>query len=67
MKEGLMNGLTEEQIAKIKECKSQQEVLALDKEKGITLTDEQLEAVSGGCGTTLSCQNCASTVVEGKG
>lgn len=48
MKEELLKGLTEEQITKIKACKSQEEVLALAREEGIELTDEQLEAVSGG-------------------
>ena len=48
MKEELLKGLTEEQIAKVKACKNQEEVLALVREEGIELTDEQLEAVSGG-------------------
>ena len=51
MKEELLKGLSEEQIAKIKACKSKEEMLALAKEEGIELTDEQLEAVSGGCNT----------------
>ena len=52
MRAELLKGLTEEQIAKIKACKSQEEMLALAKQEGIELTDEQLEAVSGGsaCG-----------------
>lgn len=48
MKEELLKGLTEEQIAKVKACKNNEEVLKLAKEEGIELTDEQLEAVSGG-------------------
>ena len=48
MREELLKGLTEEQIAKIRECKSQEELLKLAKEEGIELTDDQLEAVSGG-------------------
>ena len=48
MKEELLKGLTEEQIAKVKTCKSQEELLKLAKEEGIELTDEQLTAVSGG-------------------
>ena len=52
MKEELLKGLSEEQVAKIKACKNQEEMLAVAKEEGIELTDEQLEAVSGGCGTT---------------
>ena len=48
MKEELLKGLSEEQIAKVKACKNQEELLALAKEEGIELTDEQLEAVNGG-------------------
>ena len=40
MKEELLKGLTEEQIAKVRECKSQEEVLAFAKEEGIELTDD---------------------------
>lgn len=64
MKEELLNGLTEEQVAKVKACKSQEEILKVAKEEGIELTDEQLEAVSGGCGTEsppLQCPGCGST------
>ena len=63
MKEELLKGLSEEQIAKIRECKNTEEVLAIAKEEGIELTDEQLEAVSGGGCTkeTVHCPNCGST------
>ena len=54
MREELLNGLTEEQIAKIKTCKNSEEMLAVAKEEGIELTDEQLEVVSGGCGTSTT-------------
>ena len=37
----------EEQIAKVKACKDQEEVLALAKAEGIELSEEQLEAVVG--------------------
>ena len=51
MKKELLKGLTDEQIAKVKACKNQEELLELAKEENIDLTDEQLEAVSGGgCG-----------------
>jgi len=52
MKKELLKGLSEEQIAKIRACKSQEELLALAKREGIELTDEQLEAVSGGACST---------------
>ena len=48
MREELLKGLTEEQIAKVRACKNQEELLALAREEGIELTDEQLAAVSGG-------------------
>ena len=48
MKEELFKGLSEEQIAKVKACKNTEEMLAIAKEEGVELTDEQLEAVSGG-------------------
>lgn len=65
MNEELLKGLTEEQIAKVKACKSKEEVLDFAKEEGIELTEEQLKAVSGGCGSTWYtggvCPNCGST------
>ena len=65
MKEELLKGLTEEQIAKVKACKNQEEMLALAKEEGIELTDEQLEAVSGGCVTIsgLYCPRCGKEAI----
>jgi transposase-like protein len=62
MKEELLKGLTDEQIAKIKACKNQEEVLNLAKEEGIELTEEQLAAVSGGCGASsnVQCPSCGS-------
>ena len=48
MKKELLKGLTEEQIAKVKQCKNHEELLALAKAENIELTDEQLSAVSGG-------------------
>ena len=58
MRKELLEGLTEEQIAKIKSCKTQEEILKLAKEEGIELTDDQLEAVNGGCGTTTGYWGC---------
>jgi hypothetical protein len=48
MKQELLKGLTEEQIAKVKACKNHEELLAIAKAEGIQLTDEQLAAISGG-------------------
>ena len=41
-------GLTPEQCEKARTCKSTEEILAVAKEEGYELTDEQLEAISGG-------------------
>jgi len=62
MREELLKGLTEEQIAKVKECKTSEEILALAKEEGVTLSDEQLAAVSGGglCRSNNKCPKCGS-------
>ena len=72
MKKELFKGLTEEQIGKAKECKSAEELLALAKEEGVQLNDEQLEAVSGGCGSGHGdlwykggvCPKCGGTNTE---
>lgn len=63
MKAELLKGLTEEQIAKLKACKSNEEVLRIAKEEDIELTDEQLEAVSGGdcAAPPRVCPSCNST------
>ena len=42
------NDLTEEQKAKALACKSSEELIALAEAEGIELTEEQLNAVSGG-------------------
>ena len=48
MKKELLKGLSEDQIAKVKACKSHEELLALAKAEGVELTDEQLTTISGG-------------------
>ena len=48
MRPDLLKGLSQEQIQKLNACKSSQEILELAKKEGVQLTDEQLEAVSGG-------------------
>jgi len=67
MKNDLLKGLTEEQIAKARECKSEEELLELARKEGVKLTDEQLESISGGCGQKPKervCPGCHSTNVE---
>ena len=51
MRQDLLKGLSEEQIEKIKACKTQEEILSLAKKEGVQLNEEQLAAVSGGCGS----------------
>lgn len=63
MKQELLKGLTDEQIARVKACKSHEELLALAKEEGAELTDEQLNAISGGClfsSTENNCPQCGA-------
>ena len=62
MRKELLKGLSEEQIAKLNECNSAEEILALAKEEGVALSDEQLEAVSGGgcSGKDPKCPVCGS-------
>ena len=57
VKKELLKGLTPEQIEKVKACKGHEELLKLAKEEGIELTEEQLKAISGGCGTTSEQQD----------
>ena len=40
--------LTEEQKAKLRECKSKEEFVFLAEEEGVELTDDVLEAIAGG-------------------
>ena len=72
MRQELLKGLTEEQVAKVKACKNCDELLALAKAEGVELTDEQLKIVSGGgkdyCQSTPSdaCLYCGSPDVKYK-
>ena len=65
MNKDLLKGLTEDQIKKVKACKNPEEILALAKAEGIELNEEQLEAVSGGCGGSKDkkpkCPFCKKT------
>ena len=61
MKKELLKGLTDEQIKKVEACKNSDEILALAKAEGVQLSEEQLEAVSGGgCSSTRKCPKCGS-------
>ena len=60
MKKELLKGLSDEQITKLEACKNGEEILQLAKEQGVELTDEQLEAVSGGSLCAPACPNCGT-------
>lgn len=74
--DAMLRNLSEEQIAKARECKSGKELLELAKQEGIELNEEQLNAVSGGaCDGTrneagiqrgFKCPNCGSTNTIGE-
>ena len=78
MKKELLKGLTKEQIAKVKACKSHEELMKLAKKEGIELTDEQLAIVSGGGACSVisdigdyinpnDCPRCGSNNIKDKG
>lgn len=48
MKADLLKGSSAEQIAKVNEMNSVSDILHFAKEEGVELTDEQLQAISGG-------------------
>ena len=58
MKKELLEGLTEDQIAKVKACDDVHDLLQLAKDEGVELTEEQLNAISGGA--------CSDTTDERK-
>lgn len=47
--------LTEDQRQRARACKSPDELAALAESEGVTLTDEQLEAVAGGSWNSFGC------------
>ena len=59
-----LDDISPEIKAKAKECKTPEEILALAKEAGYKLSNEELEAVSGGdesfgwCGSLICNDNC---------
>ncbi len=59
MNKDLLKGLTKEQFQKATNCKDSEELLALAKAEGIELSEEQLEAVSGGLCEPEYVDQCA--------
>ena len=58
----LLKGLTPDQLNKAKACKNSDELLKLAKAEGVELSDEQLQAINGGCGGSVpdKCPFCGS-------
>ena len=56
--ENIYEGLTDEQKQMARECKTPKEMLDLTKKLGIKLTDEELDAVSGGGAWSNDCRHC---------
>ncbi len=54
--------LTPEQQAQAKACKTPEDILALAKEEGYELSDEELEALSGGSWSGGSCRKVEEIV-----
>lgn len=61
-----MKGITEEQIAKIKWRKTAKEILEVADKEGYEFTEEQLEAVNGGCSVrpARKCPKCDSEDIK---
>ena len=51
----MFDNLSEDLKKKATECKSAEELMELAKTEGIELTDEQLDAISGGATWTCDC------------
>ena len=55
----MYDGLSDDLKKKVTECKTAEELMELAKSEGIELTDEQLDAISGGynwlCSSLSSC------------
>ena len=52
MREDLLKGLTPEQIAKVRACEDVRDLFDLAREEGVELSEEQLQAINGGCSGT---------------
>lgn len=78
MNKELLKSLTKEQIAKVKACKSHEELMELAKKEGVELTKEQLAVASGGGACSVisdigdyinpnDCPRCGSNNLKDKG
>ena len=62
--EDIWNGLTEEQRARARSCETPNDMLALAKEEGFELSDDEPEGIAGG-GFWGSLTDCTSKCVRG--
>ena len=53
-KEELFKGLTKEQIAKLKACKTTEEALKVAKEEGLELDIDELTSIAGGSAENIN-------------
>ena len=58
------NDLTEEQKAKAQACTTPEEMLALAKEEGYDLSDEELEGIAGGANWCSDKADCTGYVKD---
>lgn len=59
MRNDLFQGLNERELELVYRCRNSREILEIAKKEGYTLTEEQLEAVSGGgCEGDLLMAKC---------
>lgn len=56
MRKELLKGLSEDQIAKVRECGDYHDLMQLAADEGVELNNEQLEAITGG-----GCSSGSST------
>ena len=52
------DGLSKEAQAKLRGCETPEEMLALAREEGYELSDEELEGITGGWGCSDNACNC---------
>ena len=57
MKKELLKGLTEDQIEKVRACENPSDLIALAKDEGVELNEEQLLAISGGACSSTNDEN----------
>ena len=56
--EKYISELSPEMQEKARQCKDMQELNALLAENDVELSEDALQAVAGGCGTTPTCSGC---------